>query len=83
MTDATVGVLNFVGGLFVLLSVRRVLIDRRVAGVSVSAAAFYVFWSSAMLVLFWSVSCWWSFLGGAFVMVANAAYLILLLRFSR
>ena len=71
------------GGLFVALSIRRVLADKRVAGVSLIGVAFFTAWGVWNVYFYPHVGAWLSGLAAVGVCIANAAWLSLLVYYSK
>lgn len=67
---------------FLSLSVRRVLKDHAVKGVSPIATAFFFLWGVWNVYFYPSQGLTWSFAGGVAVVIVNLVYLIALLCFS-
>ena len=81
--DAINSIFESSAGLLILLNVRRVLIDRKVRGVSVWPILVFTLWGFWNLFYYPHLSQWLSFLGGILVVLANTLYLLLLLHFIR
>ena len=79
--DQINGIFEFTGALFVVQSVRAVLKDRQVKGIRWPIVAFMSFWGVWNLYFYPAVNCWFSFAGGAFLVLANVVWLILLAYF--
>lgn len=67
---------------FLALSVRRVLKDRAVKGVSPTATAFFFAWGVWNIYFYPSQGLTWSFWGGVAVVIINLVYLLALIYFS-
>lgn len=80
--DIVNGTLEACGALFIMLNVRRLLIDRQVKGVSWVAVTFFTVWGGWNLFYYPHLGQWLSFAGGIGVVVANAVWLALLLRYK-
>lgn len=80
--DLINGTFEAVAALFTLNHCRVLLRDRAVAGVSVASMAFFTLWGVWNLWYYPSLGQAWSFAGGALLVLANAVYVALLLRFS-
>lgn len=77
--DVLNGVFEFVGGLFILKSVFRLLRDKRVAGIAWEMIAFFSLWGVWNLYYYPSLDQWFSFAGGCFIVLVNTIYVGLLL----
>lgn len=75
------GVFECLGGLFVLNHCRAVWRDRSVKGVSVLSTAFFACWGAWNLYYYPSLGQWWSCAGGVVIVLANALWIGLMLRF--
>jgi hypothetical protein len=82
MNDIFNGIFEFGGALLTCLSIRRLLIDRAVAGVSWLPTAFFTAWGFWNLYYYPSLGQMFSFAGGAALVLANAVNVGLLLRFG-
>lgn len=76
--DLINGLFELVGGLLLAINVRRLWIDREIAGISPWPVAFFTSWGFWNLFFYPHLACWWSFAGGLLVVAANAAWLVLL-----
>jgi hypothetical protein len=83
MNDFVNGLFEFVGGMFLWLNVRRILIDKEVKGVSYLSVGFFASWGFWNLYFYPSVNAWWSFGAGCNVVVANTVWFILMLYYRR
>jgi hypothetical protein len=81
--DAVNGGFDLAGGAFAALNVYRVWRDRSVAGVSVTAGAFFAVWGYWNIFYYPHLGQWWSFAGGLTVTLANTAWVVLALRYGR
>lgn len=68
-------------GLFVLNHCRAVLRDRAVKGVSLISTAFFTGWGFWNLYFYPSLDQWASFAGGFFIVIANALWLALMMKY--
>ena len=80
--DLINGLFEALAGLFVLNHCRVLLRDRAVAGVSIASVAFFTVWGVWNLWFYPNLGQFWSLIGGLFVVVANASYVALLIRYS-
>lgn len=79
--DVLNGSLEFMGGLFIILSIRRTLLDRKVRGVSWLATGFFMVWGYWNLYYYPHLDQWWSFAGGVLIVVMNTVWTSLLVWF--
>lgn len=79
--DVVNGIFELSGACFVWLSVDKLRRDRQVRGVDWRTTAFWTLWGAWNLLYYPSLSQWASFAGGVAVVVLNAWYLALLLRY--
>lgn len=75
--DAVNGSFEALGALLILLNVRRLRLDRRVAGVSFAPTAYFTIWGLWNLYYYPALDQWLSFAGGCAITMANAAWLVL------
>lgn len=66
---------EFVGAMFICLSIRRLYIDKKVRGVSVIPITFFAFWGWWNLYFYPVNELWWSFTAGLFMVAANTVWL--------
>lgn len=83
LPDLVNGCFEASGSLFILMHVRRALLDRAVAGVSTVATAFFASWGFWNLFYYPHLGQWWSFAGGVAIVTANVAWVFLLIRYRR
>jgi len=74
--DIANGIFEFVGALFICLSIRRLYLDKKVRGVSVVPITFFALWGWWNLYFYPSQGLWWSFLAGLFMVTANSVWLL-------
>ena len=67
------------GTFFVLISVRRVYVDKSVAGISWLSPAFFFAWGMWNLYFYPAVGQMWSFYAGVMLAMANATWIAQLL----
>lgn len=67
------------GGFFIMLSIIQVLLDRDVAGVSLSHVGFFAFWGYWNLYYYKSIKQQWSLVASCLVTAMNTVWLMLLL----
>lgn len=76
------GLFEILGGLFILLSCRRLRADKAVHGVSLLHIAFFNSWGFWNLGYYPSLGQWWSFVGGLGVVTANTTWLCMLIYYK-
>lgn len=81
--DAVNGAFEGLAGFVVLVNCRRVMIDRKVAGVSAYPTAFFLAWGVWNLYYYPHLDQIWSFWGGVGVVVSNLLYVVLLVRYRK
>ena len=81
--DHVNGIFELGGGLLTWLSVRRLVIDKEVKGVSWWPIWFFTVWGIWNLYYYPHLDQWWSFVGGIFIVVANTVWLVLLVYYGR
>ena len=79
--DVINGAFECSGGFFVLLSVIKMLKDKKVAGVSILTVLFFTSWGLWNLYYYPYLNQIVSFLGGVFVVIANFAWLYLVIKY--
>ena len=77
------GAFETAGGLFILLSVRRLLRDKKVRGVSMLPVIFFTAWGFWNLAYYPSLGQWWSFAGGIGIVLANTVWLGLMFLYRK
>jgi len=73
--DAVTAFFEFLGGLFVIGSIFRLLKDKMVRGVHWPQPVYFTAWGFWNLYYYPHLNQWISFWGGAFLVVANAVWL--------
>ena len=81
--DAINGTFEALGGFVIALHIRRILRDKRTAGVHWAPFAFYSAWGVWNLYYYPSLDQWASFVGGLGVVGANVVYLALMIYYMR
>ena len=81
--DLINGLFEAFAGIFVLNHCRVLRRDRAVAGVSIASVAFFTAWGVWNLFYYPTLGQSLSFIGGLFVVVANALYVGMLLSYSK
>ena len=69
------------GSAFIWLHIRQVLKDKKVAGVSIIATAFFFSWGIWNLYYYPQLGQWVSFLGGLLIVISNAIWVFLLMKY--
>lgn len=77
------GVFEFLGACFICLNVRRIWLDKKVAGVAVAPTFFFTSWGLWNLYYYPSLGQWWSFGGGVSIVIINAIWLTLAVYYGR
>ena len=77
------GMFEMLGGFIICLSIRKLYVDKRVAGVSWLHVAFFSTWGFWNLYYYPSLGQWWSFWGGIGVVSANTFWLFQMLYYMR
>ncbi len=80
--DAVNGLFELSGGFFILLSVRRLLRNRIVRGISWVTTAFFMAWGYWNLYFYPSLDQWISLAGGVFIVAANTLWVVLLVYYT-
>jgi uncharacterized membrane protein YfcA len=81
--DYVNGTFELCGGVFIALSVRQLLKDKMVRGVSWLAILFFTAWGYWNLFFYPHLDQWLSFAGGVGLALANTVYLALLVHYWR
>ena len=81
--DQVNGLFEFFGGCFALLSIRKVIKDKQVHGVSWFHISFFSAWGMWNIYFYPAYGLWWSFWGGLWIVAANTTYVTLLLLYGR
>lgn len=81
LSDAVNGGFELAGAVFVLNHCRTVLADRSVKGVSILSTAFFACWGIWNLYYYPSLGQVWSFAGGVAIVIANALWIGLMLKY--
>jgi len=81
--DLINGGFELFGGVLLILNVRRILIDKAVAGVSWMPVFFFTSWGVWNLYYYPSLNQWFSFAGGCLIVVVNALWLALVFKYRR
>lgn len=81
--DAINGSMEFFSAGLVLLNVRRLMIDRRVAGVSLVPTLFFDAWGFWNVFYYWQLNQPFSWYGGACLFTVNVVWTVLAFWYSR
>ncbi|KKM73373.1 hypothetical protein LCGC14_1411110 [marine sediment metagenome] len=81
--DAVNGLFELTGGVFCLLNVQRILRDKSVRGVSITASAYFAAWGYWNMFYYPHLGQWASFAGGLSVTLANTVWVGLALWYWR
>jgi hypothetical protein len=81
--DLVNGNLELFGGVFIWIHVRRLLVDRKVKGVSLVATVYFFAWGLWNLYYYPSLGQWVSWLGGINVAGANLIWVGLMVYYIR
>ena len=81
--DVVNGLFELVGSILIWMNVSRVVKDRGYAGVFPPAVAFFAAWGLWNLYYYPALGQWWSFAGGCSIVLANSAWVALLLSYGR
>lgn len=81
IADITNGMFEVLGGLFILNHCKVVWKDKAVAGVSILSTIFFTVWGVWNLYYYPSLGQWWSFAGGIAIVIANIAWVTLLIKY--
>ncbi len=80
--DLVNGTLEFTTALLVLASVRKLIIDKHVSGVSLFPSALSDLWGFWNMYYYPSLDQWWSFTGGCFLCAFNIWWTVLAFYYS-
>lgn len=80
--DILNGLFELIGALLLCLSIRRLLHDREVKGVSAVPVSFFACWGFWNLYFYPSLDQWWSFYGGLLMVAVNSTWILLMLWFA-
>ena len=83
MNDFINGCFEFVGSLFLLINVSKLINDKTIKGVSAWPVVFWSIWGIWNLWFYPHVGCYWSFMGGLLVVSMNTTWIILLLHYRK
>jgi hypothetical protein len=81
--DLVNGAFELLGGAFIFNHCRAVWRDKAVKGVSVLSTAFFTLWGLWNLYYYPHLNQWWSLAGGVAIVLANAVWVALLLKYRR
>lgn len=80
--DFVNGLFEFMGASMNLMNVRRLWIDKKVAGVAVLPSVFFTSWGLWNLYYYPALDQWWSFAGGLAIVAVNAVWVSLALYYG-
>lgn len=81
--DVVNSIFEFGGFFAILLSVRQILKDKKVAGISIPHVAFFLMWGLWNVFYYPALGQPWSGLAGILVALANGTWAVLLIHYSR
>lgn len=81
--DAVNGAFELIGGLFVMLSIRQVLRDKAVKGVSWWHPLFFSVWGFWNVFFYWWAGVWLSWAAGIWMTLLTTTWVSLLFYYSR
>ena len=81
-SDKINGVFETAGGLFIILSILQVLVDKSVAGVNLIHITFFVIWGYWNLYYYKSIKQRWSLRASYFITTVNTVWLALLIYYK-
>jgi len=82
MNDLINGSFELFGGILLLLNVRRIIIDKSVAGISWLPVCFFTLWGIWNLYYYPSLNQWFSFIGGLSIVIVNIVWLSLVFKYK-
>ena len=74
--------LEFGGSLFICISIRKLLQDKLVRGVSWVHVSYWSLWGFSNLIYYPALGSWWSFYAGIACTMANTTYVTLLIYYT-
>ena len=74
---------ELLGGFVIILSIRQIVADKQVKGVSWPHVGFFSLWGLWNLYFYPWAGAWFSFAGGMVIVVTNTIWLMLLIKYSR
>ena len=83
ISDLTNGAFELLAAVMVLNHCRVLYRDKAVKGISILSTAFFASWGAWNLYYYPSLGQWWSFAGGVGIVLANALWVALLLRYRK
>jgi len=83
MSDLINSLFEISGGFFVLLSIIKVIKDKKVAGVSYGTIGFFATWGYWNLFYYPSLNQWLSTAGAGILAATNTIYVLLLIYYAR
>ena len=80
--DIINGLFELLGGAFLFRNVFTLYRHKQVKGVSVLSTSFFMAWGVWNLWFYPAVDCWWSFVGGIVIVVANTIWVTQMIYYS-
>ncbi len=81
--DLLNGAFEFCGAAALSMNVLKLLKDKMVRGVHWASTIFFTSWSMWNLIYYPTLDQWFSFAGGCCIVIANLAWLVLILRYRK
>lgn len=81
--DVINGTYELLGGVFLLVNCFKLLKDKEVKGISITASAFFTSWGYWNLYYYPSLNQWFSFAGGILIVAANTWWVYLAIYYAR
>ena len=72
-----------VGSILTWLNVRRLYLDKHVAGVDWRVTVFWTAWGVFNLFFYPALGLWWSFVGGISIVIANFTWVCMVLYYRQ
>jgi hypothetical protein len=83
MNDILNAIFELIGSLLAIMNIVKLIKDKAIRGVYWPIWAFYTAWGFWNLYYYPSVDCWYSFLAGIIMVIANLIWLILAVRYRK
>lgn len=83
MPDLINGLFELLGAVAIFGHVRRLLIDRHVAGVSIPATFLFASWGFWNLFYYPHLGQWWSTAGAVAIVTGNVVWIVLMIHYTR
>lgn len=81
--DLTNGLFEFVGFIFTLLNIYRIYKDKGYSGIYIPSSIFFTLWGFWNLYYYPSLGQWFSFCGGALLVIGNMIHISLMIYYGR